>query len=79
MVSVELLSADSEPYLDEEGDLLRNVDDTLEEIDAVISADNLLQSYSLSSANPGMFIEFIINSNRYLYRKKKKTYQMYRN
>ncbi|KAK7601439.1 hypothetical protein V9T40_008880 [Parthenolecanium corni] len=55
MVSVELLSADSEPYLDEEGDLLRNVDDTLEEIDAVISADNLLQSYSLSSANPDLW------------------------
>lgn len=57
MVSVELLSADSEAYLDEEGDLLRNVDDTLEEIDAVISADNLLQSYSVSNANPGMLIK----------------------
>lgn len=71
MVSVELLSADSEPYLDEEGDLLRNVDDTLEEIDAVISADNLLQSYSVSSANPGTFIEIIINFSTNHYRKTK--------
>lgn len=54
MVSVELLSTDSATYLDKNESLGSiDVEGTLEEIETVISADNLLQTNSISTSNPG--------------------------